>query len=155
MSTKADRHQGIISSLKEDGYSEKVIQNWLEPKNFNITDSALCDGYSGWNRCPYGDSMAICLKIEGDIIQEATFLSDICIGSVSAASILTQKVKYVSLAEATKISSEDIINELGGLPEQFQHCADLAKDTLIKAILNYYRSGLKESPWKKMYKRKR
>jgi len=98
--------------------------------------------------------MAICLKIDGDLIREATFLCDVCIGSISAASVLTEKVKYLTIAEAARISSEVIIDELGGLPEQFIHCASLARDTLIKAILNYHQSGFKEAPWKKMYRRK-
>jgi NifU-like protein involved in Fe-S cluster formation len=154
MSVESNNDEVAIEELRKQGYSQKVIENWLNPKNLGIINSTLCDGYSGWNPCPYGDSMAICLKIEGDQIREATFLSDICIGSVSAASVLTEKVKNLTVAKASIFSSEEIINELGGLPEQFIHCADLAIDTLIKAILNYYNSGFRESPWKKMYRGK-
>jgi NifU-like protein involved in Fe-S cluster formation len=154
MSDENNKYEDAIEELKKQGYSQKVIENWLNPKNLGIINSKLCDGYSGWNTCPYGDSMAMCLRIEGDLIREATFLSDICIGSVSAASVITEKVKDLTVAKASKISSEEIIDELGGLPEQFIHCADLARDTLIKAILNYHHSGFKESPWKKMYRRK-
>ncbi|MBL7178203.1 MAG: iron-sulfur cluster assembly scaffold protein [Desulfobacteraceae bacterium] len=152
MSDNNKKYEDATEELTKQGYSKRVIENWLNPKNLGIINSELCDGYSGWNKCPYSDSMAICLKIDGDIIREATFLSDVCIGSISAASMLTEKVKYLTVAEAAKISSEEIIDELGGLPEQFIHCADLARDTLIKAILNYHYSGFKESPWKKMYR---
>ena len=148
------KHEVPIKELKKQGYSERVIKNWLNPKNLGIKNSKLCDGFSGWNKCPYGDSMAICLKVDGDLIREATFLSDVCIGSISAASVLTEKIKHLTVAEAVRISSEEIIDELGGLPEQFIHCATLARDTLIKAILNYHYSGFKESPWKKLYRRK-
>ena len=154
MSDESNKYEDAIEELRKQGYSQKVIENWLNPKNLGIINSELCDGYSGWNTCPYGDSMAMCLRIEGDLIREATFLSDICIGSVSAASVITEKVKDLTVAKASKISSEEIIDELGGLPEQFIHCADLARDTLIKAILNYHHSGFKESPWKKMYRKK-
>ena len=154
MSDESNQYEDAIEELRKQGYSQKVIENWLNPKNLGIINSKLCDGYSGWNTCPYGDSMAMCLKIEGDLIREATFLSDICIGSVSAASVITEKVKDLTVAKVAKISSEEIIDELGGLPEQFIHCADLARDTLIKAILNYHHSGFKESPWKKMYRKK-
>jgi len=148
------KYEVAIKQLTKQGYSERVIENWLNPKNLGIINSKLCDGYSGWNECPYGDSMAICLKVDGDLIREATFLSDVCIGSISAASVLTGKIKYLTVAEAVRISSEEIIDELGGLPEQFIHCPTLARDTLIKAILNYHDNGFKESPWKKLYKRK-
>jgi len=154
MSDDNKKYEDATEKLIKQGYSERVIENWLNPKNLGIINSKLCDGYSGWNKCPYGDSMAICLEVGSDLIRKATFLSDICIGSISAASFLTEKVKYLTVAEAAKISSEEIIDELGGLPEQFIHCANLARDTLIKAILNYHYSGFKESPWKKMYRRK-
>ncbi|MBC8359138.1 MAG: iron-sulfur cluster assembly scaffold protein [Candidatus Aminicenantes bacterium] len=154
MNGKRNKYDDTVEELRKQGYSEKVINNWLNPKNLGIKNSKLCDGYSGWNSCPRGDSMAICLKIDGDLIREATFLSDVCIGSISAASVLTEKVKNLTLAEATKISSEEIIDDLGGLPEQFIHCAGLARDTLTKAILNYHQMGFKEAPWKKMYRRK-
>lgn len=143
----------IIEGLRKEGYSEKVIENWLNPKNFGITNSTQCDGYSGWVHCPFGDSMAICLKIKKNLIIGATFMSDICIGSISAASLLTEKVKKLTLPQAVRISSEEIIEELGGLPEQFIHCADLARDTLKKAISNYIQSLYKEEPWKKLYKK--
>ena len=148
-----DNNKDIIEELRKEGYSEKVIENWLHPKNFGIANSKLCDGYSGWNSCPFGDSMAICIKIKRNLIKEATFMSDICIGSISAASLLTEKVKNQAIAKAAKISSEEIIIELGGLPEQFIHCADLAKDTLIIAINNYIQMHYKEEPWKKLYKK--
>jgi NifU-like protein involved in Fe-S cluster formation len=57
----------------------------------------------------------------------------------------------MTIAKAAKISSEKIIEELGGLPEQFIHCADLARDTLKKAINNYIKSLYKEEPWKRVY----
>ena len=154
MSDESNQYEDAIEELRKQGYSQKVIENWLNPKNLGIINSKLCDGYSGWNKCPYGDSMAICLKIDGDLIREATFLCDVCIGSVSAASMLTEKVKCLTVVDAAKISSQEIIDELGGFPKQLLHCASLAKDTLIKAILNYHNSGFKESPWKKMYRRK-
>jgi len=153
MSAEKTKDYNIVQELRKQGYSERVIENWLNPKNFGIVNSALCDGYSGWNECPFGDSMAMCLKIERERIQEATFLSDICIGSISAASMLTEKIKNMTLAEAARISSKEINDELGGLPQQFVHCADLAKETLMKAISHYHQTGFREAPWKKMYKR--
>ena len=58
----------------------------------------------------------------------------------------------MTVADATKIFPQEILDELGGLPERFIHCAGLARDTLVKAIINYHNSGFKKSPWKKMYR---
>ncbi len=150
---RAINERDVIEGLRKEGYSEKVIENRLHPKNFGIVNSTKCDGYSGWNNCPLGDSMAICLKIKKNLITGATFMSDICIGFISAASLLPEKVKKLPLAKAAKISSEEIIEALRGLPEQFIHRADLARDALKKAINNYIPSLCKEESWKKPYKK--
>ena len=148
------RYESAFRRLSEEGYSGRVIENFLDPENYGISDSRNCDGYSGWNRCPFGDSMAICLEISQDTIRRASFVSDICIGSIAAANEVTKKVKDMTVADATGISPEEIIEDLGGLPESFVHCAALATETLRLAILDFHKSGLKNNPWKKNYRLK-
>ncbi len=41
------------------------------------------------------------------------------------------------IRDAFKINAEKILDELGGLPEEGQHCVKLAADTLHNAILSY------------------
>jgi nitrogen fixation NifU-like protein len=138
--------------LRKDGYSEIVIDHWLNPRNLRTRNRKECDGFSDWFTGPCGDSMEICLKVRNDIIWNATFVSDICIGAVASGSMLTEMVKGKSLREALRISSGDILSKLGGLPEQFIHCAELAKNTLNLAI-NDYREFARE-PWKRAYQQK-
>jgi NifU-like protein involved in Fe-S cluster formation len=56
------------------------------------------------------------------------------------------------LEKALKISSSDILRALGGLPENFVHCAALAEMTLRAAIRDY--EAYKGAPWKRLYERK-
>jgi len=96
--------------------------------------------------------------MKGNIIQEATFMSDATVGLVSTASLFTEKIKNLPISKATAISSAEIINELGGLPKQFHHCADLARDSLVKAVKNYQQTLFDdeepwEKPWKKLFKK--
>ena len=49
-----------------------------------------------------------------------------------------------TLEEALKISEEDIVQALGGLPEDKKHCSNLGVNALRNAIDNYYIKEKKE-----------
>ena len=142
--------QGIRAVLARDGYSEVVINHWLNPRNFGQMENY--DGYSGKITSSCGDSTWVWLKVRDNVIQNATFVSDICIGAVSSGSMLTEMVKGKGITEALRISSGDILRALGGLPENFVHCAALAEATFKAAIRDY--AAHKAAPWKRLYQRK-
>jgi nitrogen fixation NifU-like protein len=149
---KTDRTEelGVREALREDGYSDIVIDLWLNPRNFGQMDNY--DGYSGKITSSCGDSMWVWLKVKNDVIQDVTYLSDICIGAVSSGSMLTEMIEGRTIREALRISSVDILRALGGLPENFVHCAALAEMTLKAAIIDY--KAYKGAPWKRLYERK-
>jgi nitrogen fixation NifU-like protein len=65
--------------------------------------------------------------------------------------MVTELVKGKNITEAQRISQEDILDALGGLPEESLHCALLAANTLKEAIKDYL--AFKNEPWKKAYRR--
>ena len=65
-----------------------------------------------------------------------------CAGLQSCASALVELIRGNSLDTAEKIEIEDIINFLEGIPEQKYECAEIARDTLRKAIQSYKNPGL-------------
>jgi nitrogen fixation NifU-like protein len=140
----------VIEALRKDGYSEVVIDRWLNPRNLGQMENY--DGYSGKITSSCGDSMWVWLKVKDDVIQDVTYLSDICIGAVSSGSMLTEMVENRTIREALRISSDDILRALGGLPENFVHCAALAEMTLKAAIRDY--TAYKAAPWKRLYEQK-
>ena len=83
-----------------------------------------------------GDTMEIYLRLDGDMIEEATFTTDGRESATACASVLTKTVRGLSLGEASKIRPEDVIAALDGLPEAKVHCAHLAVNTLWQAIDN-------------------
>jgi nitrogen fixation NifU-like protein len=74
--------------------------------------------------------MAIWLKIENDRVTGASFVCDECITCTACASAITEMARGKTTAEALAITVEDVIENLQGLPEEDQHCAKLAVDTL-------------------------
>ena len=149
MNRAGEDRQEIMNDLRKDGYSEIVIDHWLTPRNFGQMQKY--DGYSNKFTGSCGDFMWVWIKVNNDIIQEASYISDVCIGSITCGSILTEMIKGKSIGSALRISQDDILKELGGLPAQFAHCAKLAKDTLNLAIIDY--NAYKNTPWKRAYQK--
>jgi len=131
-------------------YSEKVIDHALNPRNVGV----LSD-FSGYATVtgPCGDTMDTWLRVSDGIITEATFMTDGCGTTIAAGSMVTEMVKDKPVSAALKMSQQDILSALDGLPEESQHCALLAANTLREAIKDYYEYG-RES-WKRAYKKAR
>jgi len=128
-------------------YSEKVIDHFLNPRNLGRIQAP--DGF-GRATGPCGDTMEIYLSVNGDKVINATFWTDGCGPSIASGSMVTELIKEKSIFEAQKISSDDILNALGGLPEESWHCALLAANTLKEAVRNYL--AFKNEPWKRLYR---
>ena len=125
--------QRQISEQERALYSAKVIEEAYNPRN--LSRIAEPDAYAvvrGW--C--GDTMEIYLRLDGERIQEITFMTDGCGPSVACGSKLTAMMQGMSLEEARKIKPEDLIAALDGLLEESVHCAELAVSTLQEAMAN-------------------
>jgi nitrogen fixation NifU-like protein len=64
--------------------------------------------------------------------------------------MVTELAKGKSVSEALKITQQDVLDALGGLPEDSRHCALLAANTLKEAIKNYL--AFKKEPWRRAYR---
>jgi nitrogen fixation NifU-like protein len=81
--------------------------------------------------------MEIYLRLDGEWIKEATFMTDGHEAAIACGSMLTSMVRGRSMEAAGKISSEELMEALGGLPEAKHHCAKLTGNTLQEAITNW------------------
>lgn len=126
-----DKIQNEIYEQERMIFSERVIEEYNNPKN--IGKMAQPDAFAtltGW--C--GDTMEIYLKMDHDIIEDISFMTDGCGATIACGSILTSMVKGKSVEEAKAITDDDLITALDGLPEENLHCAHLTIITLEKAL---------------------
>jgi len=124
-------------------YSEKVIEHFMSPKNAYSMPDANAQGVFGDPSC--GDALIIFLKVQDNYIQEISYLVFGCCASIATSSMTSVLVKGKSLEDALKITEDDIIKALDGLPETKVHCSNLGVSALRNAIANYYeRTNLKE-----------
>jgi nitrogen fixation NifU-like protein len=137
----------IVMADMRSTYSEKVIDHFLNPRNLGQIESP--DGF-GRVTGPCGDTMELCLRVREGKVINATFWTDGCGTSIASGSMTTELVKRKSITEVLKITSNTILEELGGLPEESVHCSVLAADTLREAIKDYL--AFKNEPWKRAYR---
>ena len=129
-----DKIQQAVEKQDRDHYSKRVLEEANNPQNVGRMQKAdAAAEITG----PCGDTMEFYLKIEDGKISDINFWTDGCGATIACGSIATKLVKGKEVAEAIKVTNQDIIKALDGLPEENLHCAKLAADTLHKAIRNY------------------
>lgn len=139
--------QSVMEDMKRV-YSEKTIDHFLNPRN--LGEIPAPDGF-GRVTGSCGDTMEIYLKVRDGKVINASFWTDGCGTSIASGSMATEMAKRMDISEAQRISQHDVLAALGGLPEESEHCALLAVDTLKEAIKDYLAS--KREPWKRAYRR--
>lgn len=94
------------------------------------------DGYARLTgKC--GDTMEIFLHFGHETVKEASFKTDGCGSSKLCGSFAAEMCLGKTPDEIVDITGEAIIEKLGGLPQEEQHCADLAAETLQEALHDY------------------
>jgi nitrogen fixation protein NifU and related proteins len=116
------------------GLSEKVVDYGTHPRNYGSLDQP--DGYAKI-KGPCGDTMEMFLKIRNDRIVDIAYTTDGCMTSHAAGTAATVMARGASVRESLKINQNSILEHLGGMPEDSQHCALLAANTFHKALRDY------------------
>lgn len=124
-----------LKLMVESGYSNKAIKLFVNNVNVGkLEDPTIATTFLG--SC--GDLIKLYLKInEKNIIEDAKFYYLGCPGSASSASAMTMLLKGKTIDQAKKMTGDDILTELGGLPKSKLDCTELSIKTLRKAIAEY------------------
>ena len=137
----------IIQNLREI-YSPVIMNHWQSPRNWGIINAA-----SGYARItgPCGDTVEMSIKVKDRRIVKCTFDTDGCGTSIACGSIITEMAKGKAIESARRITQKQVLQFCGGLPEEDQHCALLAANTLHKAITDY--ETTKNEAWRRLYRK--
>lgn len=130
-------------------YTKKVLETFKNPHNYGKIKNADGTGKVGNIVC--GDVMHLYIKVAKgkkgeEIIKDIKFETFGCVAAISTSSIITDLVKGKIIKEALKVTKDNVISSLGGLPKIKYHCSVLAVDALTEAIYDYFLKNKKEIP---------
>jgi nitrogen fixation protein NifU and related proteins len=99
------------SDSDEQFYREYILDHYKNPRNFGRLESPTLSHEEDNPLC--GDVVGIDLQLKDGNIEEVRFHGRGCAISQASASLLTERLKGISLDEARKISKEDVFEDLG------------------------------------------
>ncbi len=121
--------------MADIGYSKKVLDHFMNPRNVGTIENA--DGYGKVGNPVCGDLMEMFIKVKDDVVTEIKFKTFGCGSAIATSSMVTEMVKGMPIDQAIKVTRNDVADELDGLPPQKMHCSNLAADALHEAIKDY------------------
>lgn len=128
-------------------YSDKVKEHFLNPQNFLVEEPKErefdAEGKAGSLVC--GDIMKVWIKVDPktERIKKFKWRTWGCasaIASTSMFSVIVTEKGGMRLEDALKITPQDIIKRLHGLPPIKIHCSVLVDQAFKEAVKNYRES---------------
>lgn len=120
--------------LRNLGFSDKAIHILNSNLNVGKMDNpTITTSHEG----VCGDIMQLYMQIKNDKITDASYDYTGCAGLQTCGSAITEMIKGMNIDEAVKIDVQDIIDYVEGYPQKKIDCAELARDTVRKAIKIY------------------
>lgn len=149
----AEEHPGGDSRAEEDlsaallHYSPKVIRIWETRRNHGALPQPEGRG-AAESDC--GDRIEVHLRARDGRVQDASFVSEGCGATFAAGSAAAELARGRTVPGLLAITAVDVLEELEGLPEHNQHCADLAVSALQRAARDLLVT--RNEPWKRLYR---
>ena len=132
---------GEAAMLAETGYSQIAIKYYMEKPNMRaMPDADQVSEFLG--SC--GDTMKVFLKIDDNIITDASYQVLGCPGAISAAMAAVDLIRGKDLNYAKALNDGDIFQILVEIPVKKHHCIQLAVKAMHKAV-DEYRDGTSET----------
>jgi len=131
-------------------YSEKTKQLFMDAVHgrpgTHLGEIEEPDGFGEHGAIACGDAMRFTFKVQRhpadptrDVITDARYLTFGCTSAIAASEALCTLIeqKRYTPIEALKIKNSDIVDFLGGLPEQKIHCSVMGAEALEAAVFNW------------------
>lgn len=130
-----DKYWAALKAAYREEYSEITADHMVFPRNYEelIEHNAFAIAND-----EYDHTIAMWLNIEDGRISQIAFSSEECLVCKACGSMITELARTATLEQASSITTEDVIEDLEGLPEKDRHCAQLAVETLQMALKDYF-----------------
>lgn len=116
-------------------YSKKLMQHFKNPKY--VKDLKNADGVGEVGNIKCGDIMRMKIKVDGNKIKDIGFQTFGCPAAVASSDVVCELARGKTLTEVKKLTKDDVVEKLGGMPVIKIHCSILGLEALNKAVLDY------------------
>src|SRR5580693_7852325 len=104
-------------------YSPQVLDHFEHPRNAGTVADA--DATARIENPACGDVLEFTLKIAEGRVAEIRFRAKGCVAAMACASAVTELVSGRTVVEAKKLSRDDLVRAVGGLPAASTHASNL------------------------------
>lgn len=117
-------------------YQEEILEHYRRPHNRGAVEHPDITQTERNSSC--GDELTFTFRIENDTVADVRFIGDGCAISQAAASMLTDEIQGMTLAEITQLQKEDVLELLGiDLGPTRLKCALLSLQGITRATAAY------------------
>ena len=99
------------ASADDQFYREYILDHFKNPRNYGRLEHADISHEENNPLC--GDVVGMDFRVKDGVIEDIRFHGRGCAISQASASLLTERLKGLSLENARKINKEDVLGELG------------------------------------------
>ena len=113
-------------------YSAQLLDHFQNPRHAG--DLADADAVVEIENPVCGDLIRLSVKVADNRITHLAFKAKGCVPAMACSSAIAELAFGKSLSEARRLSPQDVVNTVGGLPQASSHAAQLAIDALSAAL---------------------
>ncbi|MDP9158907.1 MAG: iron-sulfur cluster assembly scaffold protein [Acidobacteriota bacterium] len=113
-------------------YSAALLDHFEHPRNAGEIGAPNAAAQLENPVC--GDILKLSLRLDRARITEAKFLAKGCVAAIACGSAITELLLGKTAVEASRITREELVAAVGGLPATSTHASHLALATLRAAL---------------------
>lgn len=125
-------------------FSAEVIDHFTNPRNCGRLDAPDVAAFVGNPVC--GDQILLTARVRDGAVDEVAFEAFGCSASLAVASILTERLSGMSLADLAALDQDRVVDWSGGLAPDQRHVATLGADVVHRLAQNYRDGVIDDSP---------
>ena len=130
--------------MTQQKYTKELMKHFENPKFVKSLKNP--DGVGEIGNVACGDVMHLEIKVKNNKIEDIGFKTFGCGAAIASSDVVCELAKGKTLEEAKKLTKDDIVEMLGGMPPIKVHCSVLGIEALKKAILDYEVKHFIDSP---------
>jgi len=116
-------------------YSPQLLDHFQNPRNPG--EVANADATVQLENPACGDILKLSMKVANGQIAEIRFLAKGCVPAMACGSAMTELVKGKTVEAASRLSREELVQAIGGLPDASSHASHLAMDALAALLKRF------------------